>query len=383
MYRLSLLALSLVILLTGCNLGGGARETEAPLNPTATTAPIQTGKPVVTILSPQNDSDVDVGKQVLINVSATDSVGVTGIQLLVNGAVVKRVSSTSISGDKTLPAILDYTPRAAGDLNIQVLAFRGSTPSDAATLSLTAVTAGSTSGGTTGGTGGSTGGTGGTIPVVIPNDGVCRVLTDVNLNMRATPITGSVLVIVPGNTLAIVTSRLSDNSWWKISYNTQQGWVSGQFVSLSGNCSNIGIDAPTPTLAPTLTSFPKTATPTPTPLPTPVPGKADLLVTQIGGEQNPVLGGGSGVTKQYSVTITNNGTNSAGQFTVTLKVNDVLDEDWTVSGLSAGQSILLTTNVTFNAAGTVILRVDADTTNSVVEASDVNNTGFYTVTVQP
>ncbi len=379
MVRLSLLGLSLVILLTGCNLGGGARETAAPLNPTATTAPIQSGKPVVTILSPQDNTDVTVGKQLLINVSATDSVGVTGIQLLVNGAVVKRISSTSISGDKTLPAILDYTPRIAGDLNVQVLAFRGSTPSDAAALSLNAVTAGSTGGST----GGNTGGTGGIIPVVIPNDGVCRVLTDVNLNLRATPITGSVLTIIPGNTLAVVTSRLSDNSWWKISYNNTQGWVSGQFVSLSGNCSNIGVDAPaTPTLAPTLTSFPKTATPFPTAMPTPVPGKADLLVTQIGGEQNPVRGG-SDVTKQYSVTITNNGMNSAGQFTVSLKVNDVLSKEWTVSGLSAGQSVLLTTDVTFKAAGSAILRVDADTTNSVVEASDVNNTGFYTVTVQP
>jgi uncharacterized protein YgiM (DUF1202 family) len=386
MYRLGLIGLAMSILLAGCNLGSSPRETSVPLNQTPTSAPIQSAKPVVTITSPADGGEVQVGKQFIVNATATDPVGVTGVQLLVNGSIVKRVSSRNVSGDPTLAASLDYIPRTAGDLNIQVLAFRGQTVSDPATLSLEAVT--STTGGTTGGGttgGGTTGGgtTGGSTGPVIPNDGVCRALTDLNLNMRATPITGNVITIIPGGTLAPVGARLGDNSWWRITYANQVGWVSNQFVTMSGNCSGIPIDAPAnPTAAPTLTTRPQ---PTNTPLPTntPVPGKSDLLVTQIGGEQNPVLGGNGEVTKQYSVTITNNavGNANAGQFTVSLKVNDVLDEEWTVSGLAAGQSVLLTTNVTFKSSGTQILRVDADTGNNVTEASDVNNTGFYTVTV--
>jgi subtilase family serine protease len=87
------------------------------------------------------------------------------------------------------------------------------------------------------------------------------------------------------------------------------------------------------------------------------------------------------VTSTYSVTVTNIGAGAAGQFTVKLFVNNTEREDWVVSGLERGQSVALTTELTWSAAGTYDIRVNADTASQVEELSDVNNRGDMTVTV--
>jgi hypothetical protein len=190
----------------------------------------------------------------------------------------------------------------------------------------------------------------------VPNDEVCRLLANANLMMLDS--WGHYMpYAIPEGTLLAVTARLTDNSWWMTNYNNQQGWLSGQSVNISGNCANITA----------YTSF--------------VSNMPDLAISQITGSVNPVLNGNGQITELYGVTIVNNSQNDASQFTVTLRANDMLEEEWTVSGLAAGQSILLTTNVMFKSAGSFVLRVDVDTANIVVEASDVNNTGFQTVTV--
>jgi len=79
-------------------------------------------KPDVTIVSPTDGSEYVVNNQVLVSVTASDSIGVTRIQLFANDSIVKTVSSESLSGDRTLPAVLDYTPRAAGTVNLRVIA---------------------------------------------------------------------------------------------------------------------------------------------------------------------------------------------------------------------------------------------------------------------
>lgn len=386
--RIRLLMWLLVILsLAACNLGNEPEETIATDIPISVPA----GKPQVTITSPQDGDEFAVNEQILISVNATDSVGVTGIQLVANGAIVKRVSSDTTEGYKNYPAVLDYTPRAAGEVQMQVIAFRGSTASDPAALTIEVVSETSSGSGTgSSGSGNSGSGSSGSVgsgPVrpTIPNDGVCRALTTTNLNLRSQPTTSAgnnVVTVLPTFTLTNVIGRLGDNSWWQVQYSTISGWVSAQFTELSGNCQNVPVQ--TTPLPPTPTPTPRPATPTPTLTPTitntPAAVKPDLLVTNIGGSQTVTLAG-SPVTLTYSVTVTNIGAGAAGQFTVKLFVNNTEQEDWVVSGLDRGQSVALTTELTWSAAGTYDIRVNADTANQVEELSDVNNRGDMTVTV--
>lgn len=380
MYQRWLVIMTLLLLsvLSACNLGN-VPETEEPL-PVTEQPTLAAGKPVVTIISPQSGDEFEVNKQILVSMTATDSQGVTGVQLVVNGAVVKRVAPANPAGEKTYSAALDYTPRAAGDVTMQVIAFRGPIASDPAQIDVTIVSA--TTGGSTGGTGSTDSGSG-TSGVIIPNDGVCRALTTLNLNFRAQPSTSStVITVLPGGTLAPVVARLGDNSWWKITFNNQNGWVSAQFTTLSGNCLNVPVESlatATPTRTPTpIFTLAPTLTPPPTNTPTPL--QPDLVVPNISGSTAVKLNGGS-VTVTYSVTVSNTGLGAAGQFTITLQVNGTQVETWVVSGLDKGQSVALTKDLTWDTAGSFALRVDADTENKIAESIEINNRGDITVTV--
>jgi hypothetical protein len=208
----------------------------------------------------------------------------------------------------------------------------------------------------------------------------------VNLNFRKTPINGDVIQVLSANTLAPIVARLVDNSWWKINVSGTIGWVSAQYASLSGNCFSVPIETlatatPRPTNTPVFTFTPRpTNTPT-APTNTPNPGTPDLLVTQISGQTAVTLGGGTS-TSTYSVTVTNLGIGPAGAFKVVLSINNEARADWVVSGLNRGESVALTTDLTWNTAGTFNLRADADTEGKVTEISEVNNRGDTTVTVK-
>jgi hypothetical protein len=318
-----------------------------------------------------------------VNAVATSGEGVTRVQLYANGSPVKTVSSVSPLGDTTLNATLDYTPRAVGTVNLRVLAFRGAISSDPVDLQVNVTSAGvqPTPLPTSGGGGGSSGGGN----VVIPPDGVCRVLTNTAVNFRSAPTTTqqNVILTLPASTLAPVLARLPDNTWWKIAYNNQFGWVFGQLVTLTGNCFSIPVElgvTPTPTSPPTSTTVPPTNTSS-APSATPVPQRPDLLVTNIFGRTTISLSGGS-VTEPYSVTITNAGIGPAGQFSAVMTVNNGPTLDLgTVSGLDRGQSVVLQRDITFSAPGTYNIRVDVDPSNTVAETSEVNNRGDITVTV--
>ncbi len=384
-----LMWLLVILSLAACNLGNEPEPEET----IATDIPISVpaGKPQVSITSPQEGDEFAVNEQILISVNAADSVGVTGIQLVANGAIVKRVSSDTAEGYKNYPAVLDYTPRAAGEVQMQVIAFRGSTASDPAALTIDVVSE-TSSGSGTGNTGSGNSGSGNSGSVgsdavrpTIPNDGVCRALTTTNLNLRSQPTTGAgnnVVTVLPTFTLTNVIGRLGDNSWWQVQYSTISGWVSAQFTELSGNCQNVPVQTTPLPPTPTATQRPVTATPTLTPTITNTPPavKSDLLVTNIGGNQTVTLAG-SPLTLTYSVTVTNIGAGAAGQFTVKLFVNNTEQEDWVVSGLDRGQSVALTTDLIWSAAGNYDIRVNADTASQVDELSEVNNRGDMTVTV--
>ena len=320
------------------------------------------------------------------SVTATDRIGVTRVQLFANGALVKTLSSRASEGDLTLSGVLDYQPRAVGEVRMQVLAFRGTVGSDPAEITVRVVdrqqpaTAVVTQNIPTG-------------PVIpsIPNDGVCRAMTTAGLNMRRAPVTNTnnVIRVLSQYTLAPIVGRLPDNSWWKIIVGTDVGWVSAQFTTISGNCLSVPVEQPlTPTVAPSATftnTPPVTATPTATATRTntPIPGRPDLIVSSISGEQNVRIPSGAvSVTQRYSIVVTNAGLGPSGQFSVTLRIGSEVMDLGAVSDLANGESFVLEKDVTFSAPGTYELRVDVDPENEVPELSEVNNRGDLTVTVQ-
>jgi hypothetical protein len=390
--RLIAAMVALMFIASGCNLGSaqGVEEDIA-------TQPVVSGRPVVTITSPATGDEFAVDEQVFVRIEASDAAGVTRAQLFADGEIVRTISSESISGNTEFEGVLDYTPRNTGDYTLRVLAFRGAIASDPAEITITVVedaddvqvTSRPDTGSTTGFGTGTTGGTSG--QPVIPNDGVCRSLTSVGLNLRSEPTTAreNVISVLPGGTLAPIVARLGDNSWWKISYANRLGWVSAQFTTIYGNCSSVPVESfsvNTPIPLPTATIFLPTITPLPTltrtPTQIPTPGRPDLIVASIVGAQNVTIPSGEDdVTEQYAITISNLGFGPSPQFDVVMRVNDVEIDMGVVSNLNNGQTIVLTQDVTFSDDGNYTIRVEADPGNLVTEVSEVNNRGDISVNV--
>jgi uncharacterized protein YraI len=366
-----------LLALSACNLQHGPDQTIATFTPSGNTS----GKPVVTIASPDDGEEVAVGDEVIVSANASDSVGVTRVELLANNRIVKRVSSELPSGEPNMNVLLDYTPTEEGDVTLQVIAYRGTIFSDPATVGITvrrteaqvtATIVPATN-----------------VPIINPNDPTCRVLVNAGLNFRTGPGTNyPVITVLPAGTVAPIIGRLGDNTWWQLRVGSSIGWVSAAYTTVYGNCGGIPVVAPPPT--PTLPNQP-TATPPPTltpvptitPPPTATPGLADLVVTGISGLNTLTLGGQASVTATYAVQITNAGGRPTGQFSNTITVGTTEIALGVVANLDAGQSIVLDIDLTFTASGPHTLVVMADSGNTVQEFSEVNNQGFFSVTVNP
>lgn len=394
---LLMLALS-AVLMSACNLGGTPQQEED----IATADSADLGRPSINILSPTTGENFIVNEQVAVSVSATDAIGVTRVQLFANGNLVKTVSSEFANGEVSYEGVLDFTPRTEGDFDLRVIAYRNAISSDPQEVTVTvgaeqititqrpSTTTGSSTGNTTGSTTGSTTGNVGNPVPIIPNDGVCRVLTNVGLNFRTEPTTtrDNVITTFPQNTLLVVVARLGDNSWWKVSSTSRVGWVSGnsQFVTLYGNCSGVPIESVvinTPTFTPPTQTPPPTLTPLPTD--TPIPGKPDLSVPSIAIDEEIIIPAGqTQITVEVTVTVKNDGDEDSPQFDVTLTVEgteDVVYDVATIGNLEPGAIITLTQEVIFDAAGEYDIQVDVDPENEVDEGGEFNNRADTTVTV--
>jgi len=362
----------LILAVSGCNLSSQP-PTDEPLDvATAETG----GRPVVTIDSPNDGAEVNVGTQVFVTANATDAVGVTRMQLLANNQIVKTVSSESPSGQRNFQVILDYTPRAEGDVNLQVVAYRGAIASDPADVAIKVKSPQAQIEPTLQPVD--------NVPAIDPNDPTCRALTNTGLNLRSGP--GTVydrVGLVAGGAVVPIVGRVGDNSWWQVRYGITVGWVSGQYTSIYGICSSVPVINPPPTPTPTgRTPTPIatiTQTPTPQPTITVTPGKADLVVASIAGPTNTTVAA-SPVT--YSVTITNTGSGPSGSFSSTVKLPNGTDANLgVVSNLNAGESISLNIDIPFTAATSYTLIAVVDSASQVNEISEVNNTATLLVTV--
>ncbi len=381
-YRIALLLCAAVWVLSACNLS----STGPQAAPTPTGA--ASGKPVVTILSPQDGAEVVVDEQILVSVSASDAVGVTRVQLFADDQIVKTVSSETPGGDPNLNVLLDHTPNKTGSLTLQVIAYRGAIASDPAEITVTVrqnqaqVTA-------------TMGSQPNNIPVIDPYDPTCRLLVNTGLNYRTGPgVVYDRISVLSTGTVAPITGRTGDNSWWQIRVGVSTGWVSGGYVTLYGNCANVIVPpippTPTPHVTATFTPLPPTNTLTLTvqpPTATPTPGLPDLVVTNFSlvGGTSLTLGGDPSVTGTFSVTVTNTGASPTGQFNNLVNVNppDADTPIAVVAGLNPGESIVLNFDLSFAATGNYNLQVRADSDSQITEISEVNNSANLTLVVNP
>ena len=384
-YRALVLVLFAAFILSSCNLGRDDDTSDEDItNPIVTIDP--GGQPVVEILSPDEGDEFVVNDPILISVRASDNVGVTSVQLFANGDVVRTVSSESPTGDTAREFLLDYTPRTQGDIELEVVALRNSIRSEPdlvnvvvrSTQSQVIATPQQSS----------------NIPVINPNDPTCRALVNARLNFRRGPDTsfGIIRVLDTGELLPVV-GRLPDNTWWQVSSSVTIGWVAQEFITLYGICSSVAAvnlatatsNAPTATALPTETGIPPTNTAIPTDAPSPTPATPDLAVTNITGPSEIIIPSGQdSITERYSVNITNLGGAVNTQFSTVARLlpsGDNFDVG-VAAALSAGQSINLTFDVTFDTAGSFALQVTSDDDNVITEDNESNNSGLVNVTVE-
>jgi hypothetical protein len=66
----------------------------------------------------------------------------------------------------------------------------------------------------------------------------CTVTVNRNVNLRRGPSTDTELILtVPYETVLPVLERSQDKKWWRVRFQDQQGWVSGEFVTPEPGCS--------------------------------------------------------------------------------------------------------------------------------------------------
>ncbi|PJF26277.1 MAG: hypothetical protein CUN53_08530 [Phototrophicales bacterium] len=378
---LPLMALA-ALLMSACNLSSSSNATLQPLTQPAAS------RPVVTITAPRSGDIFPVNEEILISATATDAVGITRVQLIVNGQISKTVTA---NGETNFSALLDFIPRQPGTVNVQVIAYRSSVASDPAQIQLTIgqLTLVRTPSATpqiivpTS-----------VFPTANPANPLCRVRTVSNVNLRPGPGTNynPVLTVIPSGTEIPIIGRLFDNTWWNIRFGSLNGWVSANVVQVLGNCFNIPVIAPPPPPTVPVTFQPPTITPTATQTVTPTltvtPGLPDLLVTglTIVGTPNLSLNlEGTPVSVTFSAVITNNGSSGTGQFTnsVLILPDEITQEIGVVGALGPGQSVVQEFTLNFTTAGQRTIQVRADSGGQVIEMSEVNNTGQINVTILP
>ena len=205
-----------------------------------------------------------------------------------------------------------------------------------------------------------------------PTPCTALVTATVDANIRSGPGTVySVVGALPLGRTAKVAGHNDANSWWYIEFAGGLGghaWIAGSVVTASCLPPVVQVVAAPPTPLPTATEEIT---------PTPPEGTPDLVAfawqwTPIPGKKDQPL--------SIMVSVTNDGTAPAGQFTVVwLSNQDRPGCSWTVSGLAVGERKNLECTFTYTtaqypaASNTFWISFIVDPDNDVVELSDSNN----------
>jgi hypothetical protein len=120
-----------------CNLISATPTPASPPAITPATGGAASGIPQVSITWPPNGTEFVVRQEVTIYVTATDSVGITRLELRNASSVLSSVPSSEAGGQTEFQAILAFTPTRAGQEDLEVVAYRRRVASDPVPLTLT------------------------------------------------------------------------------------------------------------------------------------------------------------------------------------------------------------------------------------------------------
>jgi hypothetical protein len=226
--------LTLVLSALACNLTVADSQSRG-LSASPTPAFSAEGDPpIVSILAPSNDQQVQVGRDVEIVVQASDAQGVTRLQLNVGN----RTSSTKSfpEASPNVEALLRWRPERTGRFELSVIAFRGTIPSAPAFLTLQVLRPDQALSNPASGQ----------PSVAVAQAGECvgRVLIG-NLNKRAGPATtfdklGSFSL----NEQVSVLAQNADATWWYVrQLNGAEAWVinDSQWLEVTGTCQGLPV----------------------------------------------------------------------------------------------------------------------------------------------
>ncbi len=201
-----------------CNLTGSESAPTATVRPTGNSA-AGDGLPAVTVLWPPTGSEFVARQEILVYVRATDSVGITRLELRSPTMLLSSIPSAERSGQTEFEAILSWTPTRTGTQDMEVVAYRGQTASTPIPLQViirqlardivaTPLPYGISA-------------------PVIPTGG-CQVRVDINeLRFRAGPGTQfEIMGILQVGEVLSVTGRNAASTWWQASRNGQTVWFS-------------------------------------------------------------------------------------------------------------------------------------------------------------
>ncbi len=244
-YRLLLPVMLIFLAGAACNLLTERGGTVAAPTPTSGGSAIATrviassSEPVVAVLWPPGGSEFAVRQEVTVHVRATDSQGITRIELRSPDAMLSSVPSPERNGQPTMEAILSWRPSRAGTQDLEVVAYRGRVASSPVPLTLqirqrsaeimaTPVPYGLASAG-----------------IVQQPGAACQVRVNIdNLRLRSGPGTGyQVLGFLNLGEVLQVTGQDGARAWYQVSRNGQTAWMSASpdYSTQLTNCSGAPI----------------------------------------------------------------------------------------------------------------------------------------------
>lgn len=70
----------------------------------------------------------------------------------------------------------------------------------------------------------------------------CLATVEYNLRLREAPNTDAeTLLVIPFTSVIMLYGRSSDGAWWLAEFESQRGWVDGQYLTLSSACTNLPV----------------------------------------------------------------------------------------------------------------------------------------------
>ncbi|GAB4467634.1 MAG: hypothetical protein Kow00124_00770 [Anaerolineae bacterium] len=355
--------LMVVLLATlACNLPLGGGEEITP------TAPAAADKPVVTIAAPPSGAEVQVGQEVAVQSTTTDTLGVVGIELQANGTRVRIDTTPDSTPQLSFSLLQSWVPAVVGDYTLSVIAYRADgTASDPASIVVKVTEAEESE------------------AAAPSTTGTCMARPNTDLNVRSGPgTTYSILGVLALGSEREVTGRDEGAFWWQIAYPAGpggRGWVSAPYTTLSGDCTAIPVAAyapPPATAAPTATPTSEaTAEPS---APTNTPTPPDLVVSAITmpGTILLPLAPPTEATVTIQVTVQNVGGTAATGFNTVLRPEGTFPLSPSlnlglIASLGPGESFTYTVDYTYSSVGSFTVEAVVDAGDAVDESDEGNN----------